>query len=120
MNLYKKCTAKAYDTIASDYRLHVRHILLKKIEKLIMTIDYKIRDEKLKYDHNSEAAKIPALLTNKDKYDEYEYLTVKEILPSDQSSMRTHIKFTYFALGKALQKESKTIEEAKRKKSARN
>ena len=38
-----------------------------------MTIDYKVRDEKLKHDINREAAKISALTLG--KIDKYEYLT---------------------------------------------
>ena len=38
-----------------------------------MTIDDKIRDEKLEYDTNREAAKISAL--SSDKIDKYAYLT---------------------------------------------
>ena len=47
-----------------------------------MTIDDKIRDEKLQYDINREAAKISALSSGKN--DKYEYLTGEEALPSDQ------------------------------------
>ena len=47
-----------------------------------MTTDYKIRDEKVKYDMNREAAKILALPLR--KIDIFEYLTGDEILPSDQ------------------------------------
>ena len=46
-----------------------------------MTIDDKIRDEKLQYDINREAAKISALTFG--KIDKYEYLTCEEILPFD-------------------------------------
>ena len=45
-----------------------------------MTIDDKIRDEKLQYDINRGAAKISALSSG--KIDNYEYLTGEEILPS--------------------------------------
>ena len=48
-----------------------------------MTIDDKIRDEKLQYDINREEEKISALPSGKS--DKYEYLTGKEVLPSDQS-----------------------------------
>ena len=58
-----------------------------------MTIDDKIRDEKLQYDINREAAKISALSSR--KIDKYEYLTGEEILPSDQSRIIQHAKFTY-------------------------
>ena len=41
-----------------------------------MTIDDKIKDEKIKYDINREAAKISALSSG--KIDKYEYLKVKK------------------------------------------
>ena len=47
-----------------------------------MTTDDQIEDEKLQYDINREAAKISALSSG--KVDKYEYLTGKEILPSNQ------------------------------------
>ena len=62
MNLYKKYTAKPYflkvfdTTLVSDNPLHFRKNLCKTIQKLIMVIDDKIRDEKLQYDINREAA----------------------------------------------------------------
>ena len=46
-----------------------------------MTIEDQIKDKKLQYDINREAAKISAL--SSDKIDKYEYLTVEEILPSN-------------------------------------
>ena len=46
-----------------------------------MTTEDQIRDEKLQYDINREAAKISAL--SPDKIDRYEYLTGKEIFPSN-------------------------------------
>ena len=48
-----------------------------------MTIDDKIRDEKLQYNINREAAKVSTLPSG--KIDRYKYLTGEEILPSDQS-----------------------------------
>ena len=47
-----------------------------------MTIDDKIRDEKLQYVINREAAKISKLSSG--KIDKCEYLTGEEILPLDQ------------------------------------
>ena len=69
-------------TLASNKLLHLRNNLLKRILKLIMTTDNKIRDEKLQYDINRETAKILALLSG--KIDKHEYLTGEEILPSDE------------------------------------
>ena len=47
-----------------------------------MTIDDKIRDEKMQYDINREAVKILAFSSG--KIDKYEYLTAEKILPPDQ------------------------------------
>ena len=72
-----------------------------------MTTDDKIRDEKLQYDINREAAKISTLSSG--KINKYEYLTGKEILPSDQSRIIEQAKFIYSPLGKAFKKQIKTI-----------
>ena len=74
-----------------------------------MAIDDKIRDEILQYDINREAAKISAL--SSEKIDKYEYLTGEEILPSDQRRVIEQAKFTYSPLRKALEKQTKTIED---------
>ena len=73
-NLYK-CTSKPYSslltntTLALDNSLRFRKNLLETIQKLITTIDDKIRDEILQYNINKEAAKILALSSSKiDKY----------------------------------------------------
>ena len=50
-----------------------------------MTIEDQIKDEKLQYDINREAAKISALSSG--KIDKYEYLTGEEILPSNQQQL---------------------------------
>ena len=70
-----------------------------------MTIDDKIRDEKLQYDINREAAKISALSSG--KIDKYEYLTDEEILPSDQRRVIEQAKFTYYFLEKSFRKTNK-------------
>ena len=67
-----------------------------------MTIDDQIRDEKLQYDINREAAKICALSSN--KLNKHEYLTGQEILPSNQKQMIEEAKFTDSPLGKAFEK----------------
>ena len=65
-----------------------------------MTIDDKIKDEKLQYDINREAANISALSSG--KIDKYEYLTGEEILPSDQNRIIEQAKFRHSPLGKAV------------------
>ena len=47
-----------------------------------MTIEDQIKDEKLQYDINREAAKISALSSG--KIDKHEYFIGEEILPSNQ------------------------------------
>ena len=74
-----------------------------------MTIEDQIRDEKLQYEFNREAAKISALPSS--KIDTYEYLTGEEILPSNQQQMIEQAKFTYFPLGKTFKKKTKTNED---------
>ena len=72
-----------------------------------MTIEDQIKDEKLQYDINREAAKISALSSG--KLDKYEYLTGEEILSSNQQQIIQQAKFTYSPLGKAIEKQLKTI-----------
>ena len=67
-----------------------------------MTIHNKIRDQKLQYDINREAANISAL--SSDKMDKYKYLTSEKVLPSYQTRGIEQAKFMYFFLGKALEK----------------
>ena len=74
-----------------------------------MTINDKMRDEKLLYDINREAAKISALSSG--KIHKYEYLTGEDILPSNQQQIIEQAKFTYSPLGKAFEKQIKTIED---------
>ena len=50
-----------------------------------MTIDHQIKDEKLQYDINREAAKISTLSSG--KINKYEYLTGEEILPFNQKQI---------------------------------
>ena len=72
-----------------------------------MTINDQIRDEKLQYDINREAAKISALSSG--KIHKYEYLTGEEILPSNQQQIIEQAKFTYPPLGKAFEKQIKKL-----------
>ena len=74
-----------------------------------MTIEDQIRDKKLQYDINREAAKISALSSG--KIDKYEYLNGEEILPSNQQQILEQTKFTYSPLGKSFQEQIKTIKE---------
>ena len=79
-----------------------------------MAINDQIRDEKLQYDINREAAKISALSSG--KIHKYEYLTGEDILPSNQQQIIEQAKFTYSPLGKAFEKQIKTIEDQEQNK----
>ena len=46
---------------------------------------------------STEAAKTSTLSSG--KIDRHEYITVEEMLPSDQSKMTEQAKFTYYLLG---------------------
>ena len=76
-----------------------------------MNIDDQIKDEKLQYDINREAAKISALSSGKiDKY-EYQYLTGEKILASNQKKRKKRIEqtnFTYSPLGEDFEKKTTT------------
>ena len=78
-----------------------------------MITDDKIRDEKLQHDINQEAAKISALSSK--RIDKYEYLTGEEILLSNQRRVIKQTKFAYSPLGKAFEKQTKTIENKEEK-----
>ena len=64
--------------------------------------------KKQQYDINREAAKTSALSSG--TLDKYEYLTGEEILLSNQQQIIQQAKFTYSPLGKAFEKQIKTIE----------
>ena len=74
-----------------------------------MTIDDKISDQKPQCSFNREAAKLSA--ASSEKIDKYEFITGEEILYSDQSRVIEVAKFTYSPFGKALEKQTKAIEE---------
>ena len=68
-----------------------------------MTIEDQIKDEKLQYDINREAAKISTLSSG--KLGKYKYLTGEEILPSNQQQIIQQAKFTYSPLEKVFEKQ---------------
>ena len=74
-----------------------------------MTVDDKIRDEKIQYDINRDAAKISVLSSS--KIDKYKYLTGEEILPSNQSKTIEQAKCRYSPLGKEFEKQIRKIED---------
>ena len=78
-----------------------------------MTINDQIRDEKLQYNINIETAKISA--SSSGKIHKYEYRTGEDILPSNQQQIIEQAKFTYSPLGKAFEKQIKTIEDQGKK-----
>ena len=78
-----------------------------------MTIDDQIKYEKLQYDVNREAAKISALSSG--KFNKYEYLTGEEILQSNKQQIIEQAKFAFSPLGKAFEKQTKTIEDQGKK-----
>ena len=61
-----------------------------------MIINNQIKDEKLQYDINREAAKISAWSSGEIR--KYEYLTGEDILPSNQQQIIEQAKFTYLSL----------------------
>ena len=78
-----------------------------------MAINDTTRGEILHHDINIEAAKISALSSG--KTDKYELLADEEILPPNQRRLIEKGKFSYCLLGKAFEKQTKTIEEQRKK-----
>ena len=78
-----------------------------------MTINDQIKDEKVQYNINREAAKISALSPG--KVHKYEYLTGEDILSSSNQQVIEQARFTYYLLGKALDKQIKTIKDQGKK-----
>ena len=70
-----------------------------------MTIDDKIRDEKLQCDINRKAAKISTLPSR--QIDKSEFLTGEKILPSDRSRIIKQPKFTFETVYKKKQLKNK-------------
>ena len=120
MNLYKKYTGKPYSflavdaTLASDNPSPFRENLLERIWKLIMTINDKIRDEKLQYDIYKEAAKVSVLSSAKN--DKYDHLKGEEILSSNQRQIVKQTKFTCSWLGTPFGKKQRKMTEDQEKK----
>ena len=61
------------------------------------------------YNISRGAAKISALSSG--KIHKYEYVTGEDILPSNQQQIIEQARFTYSPLGKAFEKQIKTIED---------
>ena len=106
MNFFKKCTANHIfllidSAVASDNPLSFRQSLLERMWKPIITIDDKIRNEKLQYNINRDTAKISAIPSG--KINKYQYLTGEETWPSSRSQITKKAKFTYSSLRKALE-----------------
>ena len=78
-----------------------------------MTINDQIRDEKLQYDINGKSGKRSA--SSSGKIHKYEYLTQEDILPSNQQQILEEAILNYSPLGKAFDKQIKTIEDQGKK-----
>ena len=102
--MFKTYTAEPYSFLVNDTTLPSDNAL-RFIYNKTMTIEDQIKDEKLQYDINREAAKISVLLSG--KVDQYEYITGEEILPSNQQQIIEQATFTYSPLGRAFEKTNK-------------
>ena len=103
MNLYKKLLQNHIPS--SDNPLNFRKNLL---ERIIMAINDSIKDEKPRYNINTEATKISGLSSG--KIDKYKFITDEKILPSDQSRIIEQAKFTHSPCGKVFERQIKRIE----------
>ena len=72
-----------------------------------MTIEDKIKNEKLQYDINREAAKISTLSSG--KIDKYEYPTGEEILPSNKQQIIEQLSLLILLWEKLLKNKQKLL-----------
>ena len=79
---------------------------------MIRLINDQIKDEKLQYDINREAAKISPYHQAKFIY---KCVTGEDIWPYNQEQIIEQAKFTYSPLGKAFEKQIKTLEDQEEK-----
>ena len=79
-----------------------------------MTIDDKIRGEKLQHHISRQAAEESAKSSG--KIHKYECLKGQDVLSPDQSKVIEKVTFTYSPLGKAFEKQTKTIEDQEKDK----
>ena len=128
VNIYRKCIAEPYSFLVDDTTLAPNNSLrfrknLAGIECNSIKCNFigcnciiwnhdksnhgQIRDEKLQYDINREAAEISAKSSG--KFHKYKYLTGEDILPSNQQQITEQVRLTYSPLGKAFEKQIKTI-----------
>ena len=80
-----------------------------------MTTDDQIRDEKLQFNINREAAKISSLSSG--KINKYKYLTGEEILPSNQKQIIQQAKLLILFLVKLLKNKQKQLKIKEKNKS---
>ena len=123
IKIYKKCTAEPYSSLVNDRTLPSDNPLrfTKNLLEYTFTNKYitwswllMIKLEMKNYSmdkriENREAAKRSALSSG--KINKYEYLTGENILPSNQKQIIEQGKFKYPPLGKAFEKQTKTIED---------
>ena len=108
MKIYKNCPTETYSffvndtTLPSNKSLGFRKNLLKWIDNKIIKIDDQIKEEKLQYDINREAAKISAFSSG--KINKYEYISDEKKLPSNQKQIIEQVKFNYSPLWKTNKK----------------
>ena len=116
VEIYGRCTDKPYSFLVIDTTLPSNKLLRFRKNLNITNDDYlndQIKDGKLQYNINREAAKISDLSSG--KLHKYEYLTGEDILTSNQQQITEQTKFTYSTLGKAFDKQIKTIEDQGKK-----
>ena len=84
------------------------------VKKVTITLDYRIRNEKVQYNLDRESAKIYA--SSSGESDKQKYLKGEKTLPPDQSGIIEQAKITNVIFGKELEKQSKMIEKKQEKK----
>ena len=79
------------------------------IQNMIMAIDERIKNKKLQYNINKEAAEISTFLSG--KIDKYHYCIGTKTLPPDQHKLIEEAKFSFSSLEEAYEKQVKHFED---------
>ena len=110
---FLKCTAEKYSFLVNDTTLPLdnplgfRKNLLKWIYNKITIIDDQIKDKKLQYDINREAAKISAWSSG--RIHKHKHLTGEEILPSNQKQIIKQASLLILLWKKLLENKQKQL-----------
>ena len=116
INIHKKYTTEPHYFLGNDTTLASYNSLKTLVKHIIKSCQLMIRLEMKNYNTILIEKQPKKSALSSGKIHKYEYLTGEDILPSNQPQIIEQAKFTYSTLGKAFEKQIKTIEDQGEKK----